>query len=249
VSEQRFEERRRAARWRRIRPYLLGFLAIGLVAGGVWLVWFSDVLTVRDVRVQGMTTLSAKSIRDRADVPIGVQLARIDRDVIATRVAQMERIKHVEVGRRWPNTVRIEVEERKPVGWVMSAGWIRQVDRDGIDFRTLPTEPQNLIEIRVESTDPRRRQQALEAAARVITFLRAHAPDLLRDAEYVSAASKDSIRLELDGDRTVVWGSVERPEKKLTVLRALLRIRAERYDVSAPEQPTTRSEPTDGPND
>lgn len=219
--------------------YSLGVLVAGLAAGGVWLVWFSDVLTVRQVSVDGMTTLSAQSIRQQAAVPMRVQLARIDKDAIATRVAQMERVGKVEIGRRWPHTVHIEVVERKPVAWVVSGGLIRQVDRDGVDFRTLPVEPKRLVEIRVSTADPLRRQQALEASARVITFLRESAPDLMRQVEYIGASSKDSIRLELDRDRTVVWGSVEEPEKKLKVLRALLPIRAERYDVSAPEQPTT----------
>lgn len=244
MTEKLFKQRRRAARWRRVKPYLFGVLGVALVAGFVWLVWFSHVLTVRKVDVVGMSTLSSASIRDQAQAPMGVQLARIDREAIAVRIARMERIKHVDVGRRWPHTVRITVEERRPVAWVWSDAQIRQVDEDGVDFRTLSQKPKKLVEIRIQTLDPRRRQQALESSARVITFLRAHARDLLAQTRYVSASSQDSIRLELDRNRTIVWGSVERPEKKLTVLRALLGVRAERYDVSAPEQPTTKTAPT-----
>ena len=239
MTEGRFEERRRAARWRQARPYLLGFLAVVTVAAAVWALWFSDLLTARQVRVEGLSTLSATSVRHQAEVPLGRQLARIDTDAIATRVARMERIDTVEVNRLWPHTLRITVLERKPVAWIVSAGQIRQVDRDGIDFRTLRTEPQRLVEIRVQTADPFRRQQAVAAAARVLTYLRDDAADVMSAVQYVTAYSKDSITLELDDDRTVIWGSVEEADKKRRVLRALLRIDAERYDVSAPEQPTT----------
>ncbi len=240
MSEQLFEKRRRAGLWRKVRRWLLGLLAVGAVGGAVWLVWFSTVLVATDVEVEGMTTLRADTIREQAEVPLGVQLARLDTVAIETRVARMERIDRVDVRRRWPNTVLISVKERVPVGWVMSEGAIRYVDRSGIDFRTVSREPEHLLEIRIETVDPLIRQQALEAVTRVITFLRAEAGDLYTQIRHVSAATQDSVHLRLTEKRTVVWGSAERNAEKAVVLRPLLKVDAERYDVSAPELPTTR---------
>jgi cell division protein FtsQ len=152
----------------------------------------------------------------------------------------MERIDQVEVSRQWPRTIRIEVVERKPVGWVLSAGAIRALDRYGVDFRSLRTEPKHLTEVRVETATARKRQQALEGAAAVLELLRTDDPGLLKKVQYVRVSSKDSIQLVLGKNRTVMWGSAARGEQKLTVLRSLLRIKARGYDVSAPEQPTTR---------
>jgi cell division protein FtsQ len=241
VSQGLFEKRRRAQRWRRVRRWLLGILAVGAIAGAVWLIWFSTVLVATDVQVEGMTTLGADTIRQQADVPLGLQLARLDTVAIETRVARMERIDKVDVRRRWPNTVFITVKERVPVGWVISDGAIRYVDRNGIDFRTVSSEPKNVVEIRIETVDPLTRQQALEAVARVVTFLRSKARDLYTQIEYVSAATQDSVHLRLTEKRTVVWGSGEHNEEKAAVLRPLLKVDAERYDVSAPELPTTKS--------
>ncbi len=39
---------------------------------------------------------------------------------------------------------------------------------------------------------------------------------------------------------SVTWGSAGNAARKLTVLNSLLRISAKEYDVSAPDQPTTR---------
>jgi len=226
--------------WRRVRRWLLGTFAVGVVAGLVWLVWFSTVLVATDVEVEGMSTLRAEAIRQQADVPLGVQLARLDTVAIETRVARMERIDKVDVRRRWPNTVLVSVKERVPVGWVLSNGAIRYVDRNGIDFRTVSSEPENLLEIRIDTEDPLVRQQALEAVTRVITFLRSKAHEIYAQIQYVSAETQDSVHLRLTEKRIVVWGSAERDEEKAVVLRPLLRVDAERYDVSAPELPTTQ---------
>ena len=241
MSQQVFEKRRRAGMWRRVRRWLLGVLVVGLVCGGVWLIWFSTVLVATDVEVEGMTTLRANTIRAQADVPLGVQLARLDTVAIETRVAQMQRIDQVDVRRRWPNTVLVSVKERVPVGWVMSDAGIRYVDRSGIDFRTVAKEPEHLLEMRIDTVDPLIRQHALEAVARIVAFLRAKAGDLYTQVRYVSAATQDSVHLRLTEERTVVWGSAERNEDKAVVLRPLLKVDAERYDVSAPELPTTKS--------
>ena len=48
------------------------------------------------------------------------------------------------------------------------------------------------------------------------------------------------VTLRLTRDRTVVWGSPERGDRKATVLTALMSRRADVYDVSAPDAPTTR---------
>jgi cell division protein FtsQ len=241
VSQQLFQQRRRAGMWRRVRPWLLGILVVGLIGGAMWLIWFSTVLVATDVEVEGMTTLRPDTIREQAAVPLGVQLARLDTVAVETRVARMQRIDQVDVRRRWPNTVLVAVKERVPVGWVLSDGAIRYVDRNGIDFRTVSREPAHLLEMRIETVDPLIRQRALEATARVVAFLRAEAGDLYTHIRYVSADTQDSVHLRLTEQRTVVWGSAERNEDKAVVLRPLLKVDAERYDVSAPELPTTRS--------
>ena len=245
MSQELFEKRRRVTRWRKVRRWLLGIVAVGVIAGSIWLIWFSTVLVATNVEVEGMSTMRADTIRQQADVPLGVQLARLDTVAIETRVARMERIDTVDVRRRWPNTVLVSVKERVPVGWVVSNGAIRYVDRHGIDFRTVSNEPDNLLELRIDTVDPLTRQQALEAVTGVITFLRSDARDLYAQIRYVSAETQDSVRLRLTEKRTVVWGSAEDNEEKAVVLRPLLRIDAERYDVSAPELPTTKGEQED----
>ncbi|MFZ0141544.1 MAG: FtsQ-type POTRA domain-containing protein [Aeromicrobium sp.] len=240
MSEQRFAERRRSVLWRRVRRVLLALLGLGVVAGVVWVFWFSSALAVNRIVVDGTTTLKPMDIRSTAAVRLGEPLVRVDTVAIESRVAMMERIDQVDVSRHWPRTIKIEVVERKPIAWVTSGVAIRALDRYGVDFRTLRKEPKDLVEVQVETIDSRRRQQALESSAAVLEQLRTEDPGLLKKVQYVRVSSKDSVQLVLGKNRTVIWGSAAKGEQKLTVLRSLLKIKARGYDVSAPEQPTTR---------
>ena len=210
------------------------------MGGLVWAVWFSSAVAVNRIVIEGTTTLTSNDIRSQAAVRLGEPLIRVDTVAIESRVAEMERIDQVHVSRSWPRTIRIEVVEREPIAWVMSGGTIRALDRYGVDFRTLRKEPKDLVEVQVAGTTARQRQQALESSAAVLDLLRTDDPDLLKKVQYVRAGSKDSVELVLGKSRTVTWGSAAKGEQKLTVLRSLLKIKARGYDVSAPEQPTTR---------
>jgi cell division protein FtsQ len=240
VTDARFLEVRsgaRARRWKRIAAAVLGVVVLG---GGAWLVWFSDVLAVRHVVVTGETTLSEAQVMERARVVEGRPLARTDVLAVETRVAAMERVQSVEVSRSWPRTVRIELVERTPVAWITVDGEVRGLDRFGVDFRRYDKAPKGLLEARVPVTDARQRQQTLEAVARVVAVIESRDPALRKQVQHVSAESKDSLVLNLTKGRSVTWGSAADAKRKLVVLEPLLRLDATTYDVSAPDQPTTR---------
>jgi len=240
TTDERFEARAAYERRRRLRRVAVGVLVVVVAATLVWLVMFSSVVAVRRVAVDGETTLSEAQIRTVADVRIGQPLARVDTSAIEVRVARMDRVQSVTVSRSWLHTIRIEVVERTPVAWMTVGGGIRGLDRYGIDFRAYDKPPKKLLEADVTETDPRRRQQTLAAVAYVVQLIEDEDPALRKQVQAISAATKDSIELNLTHGRTVLWGSKADSTHKLTVLRALLRIDARRYDISAPDQPTTR---------
>ncbi len=239
-EDERFIERRRSQTRRRVVRVLLGVLGVAVVAGLVWVVWFSNALAVDRIQVVGTSTVEPMDVRSKAAVRLGTPLIRVDTVAIESRVASMERIDRVEVTRRWPGSIRIEVTERRPIAWTYDGGVIRALDRYGVDFRSFSKEPKNLVEVVVETYNARKRQQALESSTAVIELLRTEDRDLLKQVRHVRVASKDSVQLVLGKNRTVTWGSAAKGEQKLTVLRSLLDIKARGYDVSAPEQPTTR---------
>ncbi|KAA1378682.1 cell division protein FtsQ/DivIB [Aeromicrobium fastidiosum] len=239
MTADRFFERSRSEKRRRWLRIALGVLAVAAVGGLVWLVWFSSVLTVRDVEVAGRTTLKESQVLRAAQVPKGRPLARVDVDAIEGRVSALNRVDTVEVSRSWPHTLSITVVERKAVMWARLNGQVRGIDRNGIAYRSYASPPDGLLEAAIDIPDARDRLQTSEALAAVVVEIGERDAALRREIESVTAATKDSIELRLTKGRTVVWGSSADGRRKLQVLEALLRIEATRYDVSAPDQPTT----------
>jgi cell division protein FtsQ len=240
MSADRFLERSRSERrrrWVRVASALVAVVIAGVL---VWIVWFSSVLSVRGTDVAGRTTLTESQVLRAAQVPIGRPLARLDVEAIEARVSALARVDTVDVSRSWPHTVSITIVERRSVAWARLDGQVRGIDRNGIAFRSYGTPPDGLLEAAIDVTDARDRLQTSEAVAAVVVLIADKDPQLRRDLESVTAASKDSIELTLKGGRTVMWGSSADGTRKLAVLRPLLRIDATRYDVSAPDQPTTR---------
>ncbi len=240
MSEQRFAARRRGSLLDRWRRPLIVVGSVVLAGTVVWAIWFSSLLAVSKVVIDGESTLSEAQIRTAAAVPIGRPLARLDIVGIESRVASMERVETVEVSRSLPGTVRIKVLERAAIAYATLGGQKRGIDRYGIAFRTFDSPPKGLLEVNVIVANARKRQQTLAAVAAVVDTIDRKDAELRRQLQSISATTRDSIVLDLTKGRTVTWGSAGSADRKLTVLRSLLTIKAKEYDVSAPDQPTTR---------
>lgn len=240
MTDDRFAERSRSERRRRWKRIALAVLAIAATGALVWMIWFSSVLAVRDVEVAGRTTLKQAQVLRAADVPVGRPLARVDIAAIEGRVAALERVDTVDVSRSWPRTVSISIVERETIVWATIDGEIRGIDRQGLDYRSYSVAPKNTIEAKINVVDPDDRLPTSESIVTVVKLIADKDPALRRQIQSVTAGTKDSIELDLTEGRTVVWGSSDDGERKLTVLESLLGIDAARYDVSAPDQPTTR---------
>jgi cell division protein FtsQ len=217
---------RRRRRWLRV---LLVVLVAGLVVFGAWAVWFSPWLTVQRIEVVGVGGERADTARAAAAVALGVPLARVDTGRSEEAVRALPWVESVEVRRGWPTQVVIAVSARTPVAVVSGVGERSAVDAEGAVFEVTGSLPAGLP--RVEAEGP-----ALTAAVEVLGQLPA---DLARRVRAVTATTRDDVTLQLRSGDQVRWGSSEQAEFKAEVLRALLNRKAEVYDVSAPELPTT----------
>jgi cell division protein FtsQ len=216
------------------------FAALSIVIAGivVWAVWFSTVFSIDEVRVTQvdlstsnmLSEIHIGEVKSTAGISIGEPIARVDTESAASEVASLPWVKSVEVRRGWPNEIVIAVEPRIPIGKVNVSGKFLGVDGLGITFEYDDTS--SLIAFDAEA-------EALIAAVNVYQALPG---ELKNRVKKVSASSRDNVELRLKSDSLVRWGSAEELEFKSQVLQALLTRRAEIYDVSAPELPTTVNE-------
>ncbi|HEX6249679.1 MAG TPA: FtsQ-type POTRA domain-containing protein [Nocardioidaceae bacterium] len=232
IARKRFARRQWARRWLAWRGLLAALFVLGLAAGAGWLVFFSSVLVVEAVEVDGAVLLDGAEVREAAAVPLGRPLARVPVESIEARVEGLAPVKAVDVSRSWPDKVRIAVVEREAVAVVERDGRLRGVDEDGVVFRDFAEKPAGLPVVRIRAGT---RSEALAEAAQVVAALPG---DLAAKVDHLSVETIDSIELRLRNGRTVFWGSANDSENKARVIAVLLRQQASVYDVSVPGQPT-----------
>jgi cell division protein FtsQ len=234
IARKRFARRQWARRWLAWRRLLAAVLVVGLVVGAVWTVFFSSLLAVSGVRVEGTTTLDAVSVRRAAAVPLGQPLATVNLGPITSRVEKLAAVRSVDVSRSWPHRVLISVRERQAVAVVERGGVLRGLDADGVIFRGYPSRPKSLPVLRMGNGTG---ADALAEAAKVAGALPA---TIARRVDYVEVRTVDTISLHLRSGRVVRWGSADDSAAKAEVLTALLRQKASLYDVSVAGQPIIR---------
>ena len=232
-SRQRFTRRQWRRRWLAWRYVVAALLVVAVVVGGAWLVYFSSVLTVKRVDVEGNDLLTRNQVLKTAGVPAGEQLARVDVDAISSRLRALAAVRAVDVSRKWPDGVQIVLQERVPVAVIEIAGRLRGLDSQGVVFNEYDKAPPGLPRISsTSSTTP----DALEEAATVVAAL---PKELSAMVDHVEVLTVDQITLVLRDERIVLWGSSDDSATKADVLLQLLRQPAKVYDVSVPGQPTT----------
>jgi cell division protein FtsQ len=217
--------------------HLLVLLAVGVAIAVVWIVYFSAVLGVHRIEVEGNALLSSEQVEQAAGVELGSALAGLDVDEVAGRVAALAAVASVEVERKWPRGLTIVVTERRAVAVVREGGTLSGMDADGVLFRSFDEVVERLPLVDAEQLAPAGRDDAL---AEVATAVAALEPVVARRVDHVEVASRDSIVLVLNGGDRVMWGSAEQSLLKGRVLTVLLDEEATGYDVSVPAQPTTR---------
>lgn len=234
-TRQRFARRQWARRWMRWKYVVVSVLLVALVVTAGWLVFFSSTLAVAKVEVAGNQLLSDQKVLRIAAVPEGEQLAFVDLDDAARRVATLSEVKAVDVTRAWPDGVLITVTERTAIAVVDIAGKIRGLDAEGIVFRDYKSAPPGLPRVRPTTSAG---TDALKEAAGVVAAL---PDDLAARVDHVEVQTIDQITLVLRDGRQVLWGSADESELKATVLVTLLQNQeAKVYDVSVPGSPVTK---------
>lgn len=229
----RLATKRRQRLRRRILVVTAAVAVLAVIAGVVWLVFFSPAFAATTVSVTGTSVLTADDVTAAAKVPLGTPLVRIDTAAIALRVKQLKAVADVTVTVSLPHGVKIAVKERTAVYAVSSGSGFDLVDASGVPYSSVVDAPAGLIVATIPGDDVRLRRDV----ATVVTAL----PKALRDrAVLISAETPDSIVIELSGGAEVVWGSAENSAQKAQVIAALLSVKASVYDVSSPSHPTTK---------
>ncbi|MFJ4657812.1 cell division protein FtsQ/DivIB [Nocardia sp. NPDC088792] len=207
---------------------LVAVLVLALVA------WFSPILAVRTVRIDGLAAVPEQQVRDALQVPDGLSMLRLDTTAMADRAAKLPKIRTVRVQRKFPSSVVVTVVERTAVLYFDSPDGTHLLDCDSVEFAIEPPGPgvPKLVTDHPGGSDP-----VTKAAVAVISS----APQGLRDqVGQVVARSVSDIALELRDGRTVLWGGANDSPRKAAVVLPLLTQDGKVFDISSPNLVTVK---------
>ncbi|ORX08686.1 cell division protein FtsQ [Mycolicibacillus trivialis] len=219
---------------RGLKLLVTGVLAVVAVVGLGLLLYFTPVMSVRNVVVTGLAAVTEQEVLDAVAVAPGTPLLQVHTDRVADRVATIRRVASARVQRQYPSTLRVTIVERVPVAVKDFPDGPHLFDRDGVDFATGPPPPA-LPYLDVEHPGPA--DPPTRAALAVLVALR---PEVVSQVGQIAAPSVASITLTLGDGRVVVWGTADRTQEKADKLAALLTQPGQIYDVSSPDLPTVR---------
>jgi cell division protein FtsQ len=210
-------------------------LVLALLAGSLWIVYFSTLLVTKRVDIVGTRQLTPTQVSFAVQIPLGVPLARQNVDEIAHRAMTLPAIESATATRHWPSTITVTVVERRPVFVLRQPDGYLLVDKSGVAYQTQPTMPPEVVLAAVNAGDA----PLLNEVAGVAASL----PDKLRrKVDLITASSRDNIVLILASGRKVTWGSSADSELKAQVVTALLKRKpTSSIDVSSPHNPAVRA--------
>ncbi len=202
---------------------------------------YSPLLSLKTIRVEGASSVSAADVRAALKDHIGTPLALVDFGRIKKELARFPLIRSYVTETEPPNTLVIHIVERAPLGLIATASGYTVVDAAGVTLSQEKDRPPKLPII--DSGSTKTTSTAFKAAVAVLLALPASVSSRV---DTISARTQDDVTLVLSGvGQRVVWGSAERSGVKARVLADLISHQDAHalveYDVSAPNSAVVRT--------
>jgi cell division protein FtsQ len=230
------EQRRR----RRLRRTLVGLLVL-LLVGALIVVERSALVALEEVTVEGLERLDEATVLEALAFEEGASTVRPGIGPARARLVALPMVRDAQVVRSGPRSVRVTVEERRPVLVARGGGVLRLVDRDGVVIAT-GSDP-TLTEVRLTGAPPAVGEtvESQRPLADALVLWRALSGPVRAELVRIEAPSEDDLALTLTSGTRVRIGRADRVDEKVRALGAILEdlgeVPAATIDVRSPAAP------------
>lgn len=234
---------RRRRRWRILALLILLAALLGVVAT----LYFSPLLVVRAIAVEDNDLVTDQRAQELLAPLQGTPLAQVSQRDVEDLLADERAVEEVIVAARLPDGLDIVVIEHPPVAEVHVGEEILFYSQEGELIRTF--DETQVEDAQGYATPEISSEAALEneSVFRTIVSVLGQLPEGARESlDSATAESRDSVQLQLQDGRTVVWGNDQRGAEKAAVLEAILNGPSGEFegvdvlDISTPSAPVTR---------
>lgn len=245
--EHALERDRRKSGQGRLRVTVLSIVLALSLAALLWVYTCTGVLNVRNIEVRGNEVLSDDYVTAISGITVDTHLLKINVEAVDKAVSSDPYVREVEIERRFPATVILNIEERTPEAMVVRGGNHFILDGKGFVLDSVTERPQGLVELR--GLDVPLLYPGLEIEGRefteIMALLGSMTPDLGAITEVAGYLEGQGLYL-VSGGVKVIYGEASDLSRKNAV--ALMAIRelvgeygeVEYIDVSLPENPVIK---------
>lgn len=191
---------------------------------GMQALYNSHFFDLSQIKVTGVSHLTASQVVKESGAKKGQNLLRISPNDVADRIQKNSWVKTVNVNRRLPKVLEIEVIERKPFAiiqakqglfYVDDGGWI--VDKAGdVTGSTLPRIADAMMDAKVG------RKVDSDSLGNAIACLKGLDPALKSQIATLSVSSPDRLFLYTRDNIEILYGRAEDVDKKNQVIKTIL---------------------------
>ncbi|MFW0109538.1 cell division protein FtsQ/DivIB [Rothia sp. P13129] len=217
----------------------LGLLVIAAIFVGV--VFYSPLLAIKTITVQGASLLSSSSVEEKLRGLEGVPLTRVSDQEVSDLIGHQQILRGVSISARAPHELIVTLHERIPVAAIRDGSEFVLVDSDGVMLSRVDSLEASGVPL-IAGGGAIVNTPQFKTVTRVLESL---PRDLLSMVTEAKADSTSTITLMMGDDRQVLWGTTADSDLKAKVLIELMKALGEDqqikvFDVSSPLVPTTR---------
>lgn len=219
--EERLELQRRAVRFRLV----VAVVVLVAVIGGGLALYRSQAFAVRKLRVSGTSHLTMARVVALARVPGDTTLLRLPSAEIAQRLEKEPWIAEAKVRRVFPDTVQIDVVERRPVAAVDARQelWLVDAQRYVVEKGAADASLTVPVIRDVEGFKPKAGEQSPSATlGNALAVISGVSPEMRKMVRAVTAPSVDETALLTNEGIEILVGPARELQKKDAIARRIL---------------------------
>lgn len=133
------QEKKRKKRIKKIKFFLKIFLLIGIIAGGIAFALTSPIFNIKDISVENNVTIPSDTIISLSGLKTGENIFKFYKANIIEQIKENPYVESVEIHRKFPSTVQINITERVATysvdymgkyAYINSQGYILEISED-----------------------------------------------------------------------------------------------------------------------
>ena len=133
------QEKKRKKRIKKIKFFLKIFLLIGIIAGGITFALTSPIFNIKDISVENNVTIPSDTIISLSGLKTGENIFKFYKANIIEQIKENPYVESVEIHRKFPSTVQINITERVATysvdymgkyAYINSQGYILEISED-----------------------------------------------------------------------------------------------------------------------